>query len=449
MNITLENEKDNVVKLDITIPAKDAAEAYNNAVRRISQYINVDGFRRGKAPRAVVERHVGIDRIKQEALESILPSALAKAIQDNKLDIITQPYVTSFKYDVGSDMKVVAKVETRPEVTMGDYKGLTIKVEESEIPENGVQHSIDNLLTQHATLELVVDRPSNNTDIVNIDFEGFLGSSSGEKIQGGEGKNYQLDIAHSTFIPGFAEQLVGKNLNDEFEINVTFPADYHDEKLKGQAAVFKIKLNEIKERKLPEFNDEFVQKVSSFKTVAELKADIEAFLKSQKETRDKHAAENEVFKTVVDSAKVNIPQSMVEREAASLKEDYKQRLAAQGLTWEMVTKAQNESDLLKTISEDALLRIKNSLVIDKIAKDENIKIERGDIETKINEIGAAYRMTAADVLKQFGKNPEFVASLSQQVLNDKVRDILMANNKVEFVPAKKEKKEKKEKVESK
>ena len=445
MNITLENEKENVVKMDITIPAKDAAEAYNEAVRRISNYINVDGFRRGKAPRSVVERHVGIDRIKQEALEAVLPNVLTKAIQENKLDIITQPYVTSFKYDVGSDMKVVAKVETRPEVTMGDYKGLTVKVEENVIPDDAVQNSIDNLLKQHSTLELVVDRPSNDTDIVNIDFEGFVGSVKGEKIKGGEGKNYPLDIAHSTFIPGFAEQLVGKKLNEEFEIKVTFPADYHDENLRSQDAVFKIKINDIKERKLPELNDEFVQKVSAFKTVDELKADVENFLKNQKETRDKHTAENEVFKTVVDSAKVNIPQSMIDREAASLKEDYKQRLAAQGLTWEMVIKTQNESDLLKTISDDAVLRIKNSLVIDKIAKDENIKIDRTDIEAKINEIGAAYRMTAADVLKQFGKNPEFVASLSQQVLNDKVRDVLMANNKVEFV---KPKKDKKEKVES-
>ena len=443
MNVTLENEKDNVVKMDITIPAKDAAEAYNNAVRRISQYINVDGFRRGKAPRAVVERHVGIDRIKQEALEAVLPAVLTKAIQENQLDIITQPYVTSFKYDVGSDMKVVAKVETRPEVTLGSYKGLTVKVQENEIPENAVQNSIDNLLNQHSTLELVVDRNVKDTDIVTIDFEGFVGSTKGEKIKGGEGKNYPLDIAHSNFIPGFAEQLVGKKLNDNFEIKVTFPADYHDESLKGQDAVFKIKINEIKERKLPELNDEFVQKVSAFKTVDELKADVESLKKKKKETRDKHSAENEVFKTVVESAKVDIPQAMIDREAASLKEDYKQRLAAQGLTWEMVTKSQNESDLLKTISEDALLRIKNSLVIDKIAKDENIKIEKNDIETKINEIGAAYRMTAADVLKQFGKNPEFVASLSQQVLNDKVRDILMANNKVEFVPAKKEKVESK------
>lgn len=432
MNVTLENEKDNVVKMDITIPAKDAAEAYNNAVRRISQYINVDGFRRGKAPRAVVERHVGIDRIKQEALEAVLPAVLTKAIQENQLDIITQPYVTSFKYDVGSDMKVVAKVETRPEVTLGSYKGLTVKVQENEIPENAVQNSIDNLLNQHSTLELVVDRNVKDTDIVTIDFEGFVGSTKGEKIKGGEGKNYPLDIAHSNFIPGFAEQLVGKKLNDNFEIKVTFPADYHDESLKGQDAVFKIKINEIKERKVPELNDEFAQKVGPFKTVDDLKADIQKYLESQRERTNKMNSENEVFKTVVDSAKVDIPQSMIDREVHSLREEYKQRLAVQGINWEALVKSKGEDQLLKNLNEDALVRIKNSLVIDKIAKEENIKLEQKDVEKKLSQLSSVYGLKPQDLLKQLSKNPEFLASISQQALNDKVRDFLMENNKVEI-----------------
>lgn len=440
MKVTLENEKENVIKMDITIPAKEAADAYNVAVKRIAQYVNVDGFRKGKAPRPVVERHVGVDRIKQEAIESLMPSVINKAINDNKLDVITQPYITSYDFDLGNDLKVVAKVETRPEVSLKDYKGLTVKVEETEIPADAMQNSIDSLLTQHSTTELVVDRASKNTDIVVIDFDG---SVDGEKIKGGEAKNYPLDLAHSNFIPGFAEQLVDRKLNDEFEIKVTFPADYHDENIKGKDAIFKIKVNEIKEKVKPELNDEFVQKVSAFKTVDELKADIESFLKTQKETRDRQSAENEIFKTVVDSAQMDIPQAMIDREAASLTEDYKQRLASQGLSWEMVTKAQSESELLKSINEDALNRIKNSLVIDKIAKDENMSIERKDIEAKLGEIAQAYRMQPADVLKQFGKNPEFIASLSQQVLNDKVRDLLMANNKVEYVPAKKEKVESK------
>lgn len=429
MKVTLEKEKENVVKLDITIPAKDATEAYNKAVQRISQYVNIDGFRKGKAPRAVVERHVGTERIKQEAIESLMPKAINQAVVDNNLDIIAQPYVTNYNFNIGEDLTVTAKAELRPEVTLGQYKGLTLEVKDSPIEADAMQKSIDNLLNQHSTQETVIDRPTKETDIAVIDFDGY---ANGEKIQGGEAKNYPLDLAHSNFIPGFAEQLVGKNLNDEFEIKVTFPENYHDEKLKGQPATFKIKINEIKEKKLPELNDEFAQKVGPFKTVDELKADIQKYLESQRERTNKQNSENEVFKTVIDSAKVEIPQSMVDREANSLREEYKQRLAAQGINWDALVKSQGEDQLLKNLNEDALVRIKNSLVIDKIAKEENIKLEQKDIETKFAQLGAAYGLKPQDLIKQIGQNPEVLASISQQAMNDKVRDFLMENNKVEI-----------------
>ena len=429
MKVTLENEKENVVKLDITIPAKDAADAYNKAVHRISQYVNIDGFRKGKAPRAVVERHVGTERIKQEAIETLMPKAINQAIVDNNLDIIAQPYITNYNFNIGEDLTVTAKAELRPEVTLGQYKGLTLEVKDSPIEEDAMQKSIDNLLNQHSEQVTVIDRPTKDSDIAVIDFKG---TSNGEKIQGGEAKNYPLDLAHSNFIPGFAEQIIGKNLNDEFEIKVTFPEDYHDEKLKGQPATFKIKINEIKERKLPELNDEFAQKVGPFKTVDELKADIQKYLESQRERNNKMNSENIVFKTVIDSSKVDIPQSMIAREANSLKEEYKQRLAAQGINWDALVKSQGEDQLLKNLNEDALVRIKNSLVIDKIAKEENIKLEQKDIEQKFAQLGAAYGLKPQDLIKQIGQNPEVIASVSQQAMNDKVRDFLMTNNKVEI-----------------
>lgn len=429
MKVTLENEKENVVKLDITIPAKDAVDAYNKAVQRISQYVNIDGFRKGKAPRAVVERHVGTERIKQEAIENLMPKAINQAVVDNNLDIIAQPYITNYNFNIGEDLTVTAKAELRPEVTLGQYKGLTLEVKDSPIEEDAMQKSIDNLLNQHSTQEIVIDRPTKDTDIAVIDFDGY---SNGEKIQGGEAKNYPLDLAHSNFIPGFAEQLVGKNLNDEFEIKVNFPEDYHDEKLKGQPATFKIKINEIKEKKLPELNDEFAQKVGPFKNVDELKADIQKYLESQRERTNKQNSENEVFKAVIDAAKVDIPQSMVDREANSLREEYKQRLAAQGINWDALVKSQGEDQLLKNLNEDALVRIKNSLVIDKIAKEESIKLEQKDLETKFAQLGAAYGLKPQDLIKQLGQNPEVLASISQQAMNDKVRDFLMENNKVEI-----------------
>ena len=429
MIVNVEKENENFVKLDITIPAKDAADAYNSAVRTISQYVKIDGFRPGKAPRAMVERHVGVERIKQEALENLLPNAIGQAIKDNKLDIVTQPSVTKYTYNLGEDLTLTATAELRPEVTLGQYKGLKLEVKDFVIEEDAVQKSIDRLLEQHSTQQTVIDRPTKETDIAVIDFDG---TCNGEKIKGGEAKNYPLDLAHSNFIPGFAEQIVGKNLNDEFDIKVTFPEEYHDETLKGQPATFKIKINEIKERLLPELNDEFAQKVGPFKTVDDLKADIQKYLETQKANTNKVNAENEVFKTVVESSKMNLSDSMIQREVESLKNDYKQRLQAQGINWDQLTASQGEEKILENLKEDAIVRIKNSLVIDKIAKEENIAVDFKDLEQQITQVGQAYGLTPQDFMKEFGKNPELLSSLSQQAINNKIKDFLMANNTVEF-----------------
>ncbi len=434
MKFAVEKENDNIYKIDITIPAKDAAKAYDEAVKRIAQYVNVDGFRRGKVPRAVVERHVGTERIKQEAIESLMPRAIAEAVKENNLDVITQPYITKFDFTVGQDLTAEVKVETRPEVVLGAYKDLKVEVESAEVAEDAFEKALNNVLNQYATQELVVDRATKDTDIAVIDFDGYV---NGEKIVGGEAKNYPLDLGNSNFIPGFAEQIVGKNIGDEFDINVTFPAEYHDEKLKGQPAVFKIKLNEIKERKVPELNDDFAQKVGPFKTVDELKADIQKYLDTQKENTNRQNSENAVFAKVIDAASVEIPQAMIDREAESLTNDYKQRLQAQGLNWESLEQTQGAESLSESIKEDAKTRIKNSLVIDQIAKAENIKLDPQDLQKKFAQLGAAYGMNQTDLMKQLGKNPEVLASLSQQALNDKVRDFLMEKNSVELVPAKK------------
>ena len=432
MKVTLENEKENVVKLNITVPAVEATNAYNLAVRRISQYVNIDGFRKGKAPRQVVETQVGKERIKQEAIENLMPKVINDAINENNLDVITQPYITSYDFELGKDLNVSVHVETRPEVKLGEYKGLNVEVEDTPVSDEAFDKALENIKNQYAEEKMVLDSPA-NADIVNINFEGF---SNGEKIKGGEAKSYRLDLGHSTFIPGFAEQIVGKNLNDDFEIEVTFPEDYHDEKLKGQKATFKIHLNEIKERVIPEITDEFAQRVGKFNNVDELKDDVKKYLENARENANKNKSENEVFKKVIEAAEVEIPQSMVDREADSLLADYKNRLAAQGISWDMVAKTQNEEELMKNIQDDAKLRIKNSLVIDKIAKVENIKLSPSDLDKKFQELGAAYGVSQQDIMKQISKNPEILGSLSQQAINDKVKEFLMENNKVEVVAPK-------------
>lgn len=432
MKVTVENEKENLVKLNITIPAEEAANAYNTAVRKISQHVTIDGFRTGKAPRNMVEARVGVERIKQEAIEELMPKAVNEAVAENKLDLITQPYITSYDFELGKDLNVTVSVETRPEVKLGEYKNLTIEADDVPERADAYDKAIENLQTRFAEEKLITDRKTSATDIVNIDFDGY---SNGEKIKGGEAKGYRLDLGNSNFIPGFAEQLVDKNAGEEFDIDVTFPEDYHDEKLKGQKATFKIKINEIKERVLPEINDEFAQKVG-LENLDAMKEDIKKHLEQTRENAKKINAENAVFKKVIDNASVDISDRMIEREAQSLLAEYKNRLAAQGVSWEMLLKTQSEDEIMKTIREDAKSRIKNSLVIDKIAKEEKISLAQEDIALKFNQLGAAYGLSQQDIVKQISKNPEILSSLSQQAMNDKVKQFLMDNNKIKYVEPK-------------
>lgn len=429
MKISLEKEKNNIVKLDIEIPAQDAVNEYNKAVKMISEHVNIAGFRKGKAPRNLVEKHVGTARIKEDAMEGLIPKALRKAVEEHKLDMVSQPMIESYDFEVGKDVKIVAKVELRPEVKMGDYKNLTVEAEEYVAPDGAFDKALEGLLERHAAFELVVDRKSKKTDIVVMDFDG---SVNGEKIQGGAAENYSLDLANSNFIPGFAEQLVGKKVGEEFDINVEFPKDYHEKKIAGKPAVFKIKLKEIKEKKLPELTDEFAQKVGPFKTVADLKADVQQFLDSTKEREDKKRSEQAIFEKIMDSAKVDIQDSMIERESGALLDEYKQRLAMQGFNFEDAMKNQDQSELMSELKKEAEMRIKSSLVIDKIAQSENIKVDFSEMEGKLKEVEAMYRMSRADMLKQIKQNPGVFDALSQQVLNEKVIKFLAENNKVEF-----------------
>lgn len=437
MKTTLTKGNENLVTINMIIPAKDADSAYNSAVARIAQYINIDGFRKGKAPKAVVERHVGVDRIQQEAIEILMPKYLGQAIYDNKLDVITQPAITGYKFEAGKDLEISFEVETRPEVTLADFKGMDVKVEIPAADEKAFDRALEGFLSQHASMELVLDRPSNETDTVVFDFEG---TCNGELIQGGSAKGYALDLAHSNFIPGFAEQLVGHNLKDEFNIQVTFPEEYHDEKLKGQPATFAIKINEIKQRVMPELTDEFVKKSTQFATVDELKADINNYISTQRENMKKVNAENAAFKIVVDSSSVDIPQGMINREVESLKADYKQRLSYQGIDWDTFVKSQgDEAEFTNTLVEDAKNRIKNSLIIDKISKEADIKVDQADFQAKFSQMAGAYGVAPQELMKQFGQNPDFLSTISQQIVNDKVREYLISNNNIEYVEVKPEK----------
>ena len=429
MNTTIEKQPENIVKVDIEIPAKEAVNYYNSAAKRLAQYVNIPGFRKGKAPRNIVEQYVGEERIKHEALEGALPRIFSEVIKENQFDVVAQPYVESYDYKVGNDLKITAKLELRPDVTLGEYKGLNIEVDEYKTPEDALQKSIDSLLEQHATTIVVTDRKTIDKDIVVFDFEGF---SNGEKIEHGDAKNYTLDLANSSFIPGFAEQLVDRTLGEEFEINVTFPEEYHEKKLAGQPAVFKCKINEIKSKVLPELNDEFVQKVGPFKTVDDLKADIQKYLDNQKADIDRTNSEKAIFEKVMSNAKVDIQQSMIDREADQLVEEYKQKLSMQGFTWEQAVQAQGYENIMKSLKEDAEVRVRNSLIIDKIAKEENITVSQAEFGAKLSELSQMYQIDATTMIKQLSQTPGVFNALSQQALNEKVMRFLSDNNTVKL-----------------
>lgn len=436
MKIELEKQEHNVVKMNIEFPAKDAVDAYNKASMRISQHMNIPGFRRGKAPRAVVEQHIGADRIKYEALESLLPRVFQQAIKENELDVISQPTVEHYDFNIGEDLKITAKVEVRPEFELKDYKGLTVDVEEYVIPEDAYQKSLDNMLDRAVTYEVVVDRPAKEDDLVKFDFEGF---SNGEKIEHGDGKNYTLDLAHSRFIPGFAEQLVGHKVDEEFEINLNFPEEYHEKTLAGAPAMFKIKIHEIKQKVRPELNEEFAKKMG-FDSVEALEKDVKDYLQKDKESRDRHAAELAVFDKILDNVEIDVQPSMIEREQQMLLNEYKQRLAQQGFTYEQAVEQQGEDSIMKSTQEDALKRIKNTLVIDKIAKLEKIDMNADDMTAKVAEMQSAYGLDKTEVMKQLAMNPTMLSAVSQQILSEKVTDFLVKNNTMNYVAPKKDKK---------
>ena len=431
MKTTVEKLENNIVKLDIEIDAETAEKEYNKACKRLAQRVNIPGFRRGKAPRAILEKNLGVETIKRDVLEYMLPNVFSQAIIDNNLNIITEPAVESFNFELGSPVKVVAKVELKPEVKFEQYKDLEVEVEEFKTAEDAMEREI-NELTQKFTTFQTVDRKSTDKDVVTMDFEG---SVDGELIQGGSAKNYMLDLEHSNFIPGFAEQLVGHAAGEEFTIDVTFPENYHDEKLNGKPAQFKIKINEVKEKVKPELNDELAQKVGNFKTVDELKADIQKYLDgSAKIENDKRSA-NKLFETILSKMTVDVQPTMIEREKQALLSDFKQKVAQSGVNWDDVMKQDGPEKIDEELAKEALNRIKNSLMMSEIAKLENIQVTAQDLEQKIAELAMMYQTDKDTIFKEVSKNTAMIQSLSQQALSQKVTKFLLDNNKIKFVAA--------------
>lgn len=419
----------NVVEVNIEIEEKVAQKEYEKACKRISQNVNIAGFRKGKAPRNILEKYVGIDAIKRESLEGLLPKAFSEVVKENDYELIAEPTLMSYDFEQGKPCKVVAKFELRPEVKISAYKDLTVNCEEYKNEDSALEKELERLADRYAELVKVEGRKTTDKDIVMIDFEG---SVAGELIQGGAAKNYMLDLGNSTFIPGFAEQLVGKEAGVEFTINVKFPAEYHDEKLKGADAEFKITINEIKEKKAPEINDELAKKVGGFETLDDLKADIQKYLDGTVKAENEKRSYEAIFNKILENTEVEIHEEMIDREADAIMADMKMRAAQHGQDFDATIEKEGKDKVRNEVVGEALSRIKNSLVISKIAKDEQIKVEPMDLQAKLQEVARMYGVDQTTMLKEMYKNVNLIQSLTQQIVSEKVSRFILDNNKVEY-----------------
>ena len=428
MDVKVERKDGNVCEITITVDEKRANQEYEKACKRIAQRVNIEGFRRGKAPKMILEQRIGVETIKSDAVGVITQEACTKAIRDNNLDVITDPVLKSAELNLDKPSKFVVEVELRPEVTLPQYKGLTVEVEAYKTEEDAMEKQLQAVRERFATNEKTDEKVAGKDSIVLIDFDGSI---NGEPIKGGKGTKYPLNIANSNFIPGFAEAIVGKPVGEEFTIDVTFPEKYHDATIAGKPAQFKILIHEIQKRVIPELNDELAQKVSpKMKTVDDLKKDIQNYLDNVEKRENEQKSSEAVYNKVLEGVKVDIQESVIEREVASLVRELEQRAVAQGTTLQAIYAAEGEDNIKSQLREDAIARIKNSLVISKIAVEEKIRVQQKDIEEKIDLLAKTYGTTTKEIVEQVQKNPMIINSLSQQALSEKITKFLNDNNKV-------------------
>ena len=430
MKVEIEKQEKNLVQIKLDIPSEHAQQEYNKACRRIGQRVNVPGFRRGKAPLKMIEKAVGAERIKQEALERILPNAFAEVITEHQLDVVAPPRVNSYDFDTQKGINVLASVELRPEVKLPDL-ALTVKVPEVTIAEEAEQKELDRIVEQYTTLDPVIDRAAEATDIINLNFDGTL---NGEPIPGGSAKNYRLDLENNTFIEGFAEQLVGHSLGENFNIEVTFPEDYFESSLAGQKANFEIKINEIHKRSVPELSDELAAKVGDFKTLDELKVSIRERLKENSESELNQRKQRFLVQELVNQIELDIPNSMVQREAKILLEEVQERFTSQGLSWADFVESQGEDQILANLQEEAANRIKTSLAFGAIAKQETITVSEDEFQEQVRLLAEVRKVDEKTAMRQLANNPSSIQAMTDQVLAKKVVDFLLEKATFEVLP---------------
>ena len=395
-------EEKNMVKLVIEVSTETFETGLNKAYNKNKNKINVPGFRKGKAPRKMIEKLYGESFFFEEAANMIIPDAYAEAFEESGLDIVSQPKIDVVQLEQGKPFIFEAQVAVRPEIELGQYKGVEISKVDSEVTDADIEEELKKVQEQNSRIVTIEDRAVQDGDMTVIDFEGFI---DGVAFDGGKGDNYPLTIGSHSFIDNFEEQLIGMNIGDEKEVQVTFPDNYHAENLKGKPAVFKVKINEIKEKLLPDLDDDFASDVSDFDTLDEYKEESKKTIGEKKESEAKTKKQNEAVDKAVENSKMDIPSAMIDTQVQRMVEDFSQRLQQQGLTIEQYFQytGLTPDKIIGDMKPEAERRIKNSLVLTAVAKAENIEISDDEYEEELKKMAEAYHMEVDKIKELTGE----------------------------------------------
>ena len=439
MSVQVENLEKNMAKLTIEVSAEEVEKAIQAAYLKEKSKISLPGFRKGKVPRNMIEKMYGAAVFYEDAANTLIQENYPSAVDESGVDIVSRPTIDVVQIESGKPFIFTAEVAVRPEVKLGKYMGVQVTKIDTSVSDEEVAEALEKERNNNARTVSVTDRAVAMGDTAVIDFEGFV---DGVAFEGGKGENHSLEIGSHSFIDTFEDQLVGKNVGDEVEVNVTFPEQYHAADLAGKPALFKVKINEIKAKELPELDDEFAQDVSEFDTLAEYKEDVKKRLVEQKENEAKRTKEDEAIQKIIDKSTMEIPEAMIQTQCENMVNEFAQRIAQSGLSMEqyMQFSGLTVEKLMEQVRPEAETRIKSSLVLEQIAKEENIEVSDADIDAEVEKMAAAYGMEA-DKLKEYMGDAE-KESMKRDLAVTKAVDLIMENVKEKAkAKSKKEKEE--------
>jgi trigger factor len=428
MKVTLDREGQNIVHLGLEIEAASAEREYEKACRQISQMRNIPGFRRGKAPRAIIEKTFGIEYVKAVTLEAFLPKVLSNAIADEKIDLITQPQIESCTFELGSPLKFSAKFEVRPEVVLGAYSGISVKVPQAKLSEDALDKALSSIAQSKAALTSIPSRPVVEGDTVVLDFECFV---DGKLADGGKAQGLILEVKEGSFIQGFCEQLVGKDPGNEFEVKVKFPEEYRNQELAGKEATFKVLITEVRQKIVPEINDELAKALNQpgLENLEQLKKALTEQLSEEVNQENEIRAQRTVVDAVVNAATVDIPQSMIERERDLLIAQVKQYLEQNNQNWEAFQESTDYQNLRDSKLNEARQRVLTSLVLGAVVREKGLAIDEDEVHPFLEELAARYNVP----VQQVAQNEDVYRRVAEEVLTNKVVQMLLSDAKIEYV----------------